>query len=384
MYVTDKDLTPEKLYLFNQGAYYHSYRLFGAHPVEGGIRFTVWCPEVQRVDVVGTFNDWQGAPLERLGETGVWSGTFPEASVGDLYKYRILTEDGETLFKADPYAFSAEKRPGTASRVADLDGYHWHDGAWRSARKRTHSSRPLNIYEVHLGAWKQKENPEDPETPFFSYREMADQLIPYVRDMGYTHMELMPVMEHPFDGSWGYQVTGYFAPTSRYGDPKDFMYLIDLAHQNGIGVILDWVPAHFCRDSHGLGRFNGKMLYEGADHPEWGTYKFDYGRSEVQGFLLSSAMYWLLVYHADGIRVDGVSSMLYMNFGIDDPARKQFNRFGTEEDLAASAFLRKLNDAVHEYVPGAIMIAEESTAWPHVTGDTQSGGLGFDWKWDMG
>ena len=384
MQITDNELSMEKLFLFNQGTYYHSYRSFGAHLLPEGVRFTVWCPRVEAVEVVGSFNDWQGAPMEHQGETGVWSAVIPEAKEGQLYKYRIHTWDGEVLYKADPFAFHAEVRPGTASRIAVLDGYRWNDGHWRAAQKRTKSPRPMNIYEVHAGAWKQRENPEDPEAPFFSYRELADQLIPYVRDMGYTHIELMPVMEHPFDGSWGYQVTGFFAPTSRYGSPKELMYFIDLAHQNGIGVILDWVPAHFCRDEHGLGRFNGEMLYECADHPEWGTYKFDYARTEVQSFLLSSAVYWLTVYHADGIRVDGVSSMLYMNFGVEDPSRKQYNEYGTEEDLAASSFIRRLNDVIHEYVPGAVMIAEESTAWPYVTGDTASGGLGFDYKWDMG
>ena len=242
----------------------------------------------------------------------------------------------------------------------------------------------MNIYEVHLGSWKQQEHPEDPDYPFLSYRQLADELIPYAKEMGYTHMELLPVMEHPFDGSWGYQVTGFFAPTSRYGGPQDFMYFVDQAHQHGLGVILDWVPGHFCRDAHGLGRFNGKMLFEGADHPEWGTYKFDFTRSEVRGFLISSALYWLGCYHADGIRVDGVTSMLYLNFGLPDWAEKTYNNQGGEENTAAVGFLRQLNDAVHTFAPGAITVAEESSAWPHVTGDTASGGLGFDYKWDMG
>ena len=242
----------------------------------------------------------------------------------------------------------------------------------------------MNIYEVHLGSWKQQEQPEDPDYPFLSYRQLAEELIPYAAEMGYTHLELLPVMEHPFDGSWGYQVTGFFAPTSRYGAPQDFMYFVDQAHQHGLGVILDWVPGHFCRDAHGLGRFNGKMLFEGADHPEWGTYKFDFARSEVRGFLISSALYWLSCFHADGIRVDGVTSMLYLNFGLPDWAEKTYNAQGGEENTAAVEFLRQLNDAVHAYAPGAITVAEESSAWPHVTGDTASGGLGFDYKWDMG
>lgn len=384
MNITDANITEEKLYLFNQGQYFHSYRIFGAHPVEGGVRFTVWCPEVKSVGVIGSFNDWTPQYLTPRGSTGVYSGVIPEAKPGDLYKYRITTAAGETFDKADPYAFWAEVRPGTASRIARLDGYTWHDGRYRAIRRSTKSPRPMNIYEVHLGSWKQQEHPEDPDYPFLSYRQLADELIPYAKDMGYTHLELLPVMEHPFDGSWGYQVTGFFAPTSRYGGPQDFMYFVDQAHQHGLGVILDWVPGHFCRDAHGLGRFNGKMLFEGADHPEWGTYKFDFTRSEVRGFLISSALYWLGCYHADGIRVDGVTSMLYLNFGLPDWAEKTYNNQGGEENTAAVEFLRQLNDAVHTFAPGAITVAEESSAWPHVTGDTASGGLGFDYKWDMG
>lgn len=384
MNITDANITEEKLYLFNQGQYFHSYRIFGAHPVEGGVRFTVWCPEVKSVGVVGSFNDWTPQYLTPRGSTGVYSGIIPEAKPGDLYKYRITTAAGETFDKADPYAFWAEVRPGTASRIARLDGYTWHDGRYRAIRRSTKSPRPMNIYEVHLGSWKQQEHPEDPDYPFLSYRQLADELIPYAKDMGYTHLELLPVMEHPFDGSWGYQVTGFFAPTSRYGGPQDFMYFVDQAHQHGLGVILDWVPGHFCRDAHGLGRFNGKMLFEGADHPEWGTYKFDFTRSEVRSFLISSALYWLGCYHADGIRVDGVTSMLYLNFGLPDWAEKTYNDQGGEENTAAVEFLRQLNDAVHTFAPGAITVAEESSAWPHVTGDTASGGLGFDYKWDMG
>lgn len=384
MNITDANITEEKLYLFNQGQYFHSYRIFGAHPVEGGVRFTVWCPEVESVGVIGSFNDWTPQYLMPQGSTGVYSGIIPEAKPGDLYKYRITTAAGETFDKADPYAFWAEVRPGTASRIAQLDGYTWHDGRYQAIRRSTKTPRPMNIYEVHLGSWKQQEHPEDPDYPFLSYRQLADELIPYAKDMGYTHLELLPVMEHPFDGSWGYQVTGFFAPTSRYGGPQDFMYFVDQAHQHGLGVILDWVPGHFCRDAHGLGRFNGKMLFEGADHPEWGTYKFDFTRSEVRGFLISSALYWLGCYHADGIRVDGVTSMLYLNFGLPDWAEKTYNNQGGEENTAAVEFLRQLNDAVHTFAPGAITVAEESSAWPHVTGDIASGGLGFDYKWDMG
>ncbi len=384
MRITDTRMTPEKLYLYNQGAYYHSYRLFGAHPVPGGIRFTIWCPDVVTVSVIGQWNNWQETQLTQQGTTDIYSGVIPQAREGDLYKFRILTTDGELLDKADPFAFSAQVRPGTASKIAFLDGYTWHDGSWRSSQKRRKSGSPMNIYEVHLGSWQQQNHPDHPECPFYSYRQLADRLIPYARDMGYTHLELLPVMEHPLDASWGYQVTGFFAPTSRYGSPHDLMYFIDMAHQNGLGVILDWVPGHFCRDAHGLGRFNGRMLYEGADHPEWGTYKFDFSRTEVRGFLLSSAIYWLLVYHADGLRVDGVTSMLYLNFGLPDWAQKQKNSQGGEENLSAVTFLRMLNDTVHRYAPGTITIAEESSAWAGVTAPTAEGGLGFDYKWDMG
>lgn len=384
MFVTDANLTQEQLYLFNQGFYYHSYRSFGAHPVPDGIRFTVWCPGAKSVGVVGSFNDWCPQYLAPQGSTGVWSGVLANANEGDYYKYRITTAAGDTFDKSDPYAFSAEVRPGTASRIAFLDGYRWGDGRYRALRRSTKSPRPMNIYEVHLGSWKQQSPPENPDCPFLSYRQIAEDLVPYLKDMGYTHMELMPLMEHPFDGSWGYQVTGFFAPTSRYGSPKDLMYLIDKAHQNGIGVLLDWVPGHFCRDAHGLGRFNGDMLFEAADHPEWGTYKFNFARSEVRGFLISSALYWLLVYHIDGLRVDGVTSMLYLNFGLPDWATKEYNAQGGEENLHAVSFLKEFNDAVHTHAPGAITVAEESSAWPQVTGSTNDGGLGFDLKWDMG
>lgn len=384
MQITDAALREKALSLFHQGTYDHSYQIFGAHPVSGGIQFTLWCPGAANVGVMGDFSDWEPLPLLAQGNSGVFSATISQAKVGDCYKYRIITGNGEAHDKADPYAFSAEVRPGTASRVISLQGYPWSDGAYWRAKRQTRSPRPLNIYEVHLGSWKQQTDSADPALPFLSYRQMAEELIPYVRDMGYTHIELMPVMEHPYDGSWGYQVTGFFAPTSRYGSPKDLMSFIDQAHKNGLGVILDWVPGHFCRDAHGLGRFNGEMLYEGADHPEWGTYKFDFARPEVRSFLLSSAHYWLTVYHADGLRVDGVSSMLYLNFGLSDQAEKTYNENGGEENFQAISFLQELNDMVHSRCPGCLMIAEESTPWPHVTGPTESGGLGFDLKWDMG
>ena len=390
------------LYLFNEGTYYHAYQTFGAHPSvengEAGVRFTVWAPGVRSVRIAGEYNGWQedGPSLAPVGSTGVWTGFVPGIAEGTRYKYLIETSVGEQLYKADPFAFYAEQRPCTASIVHTLD-YTWHDTRWMEKRARTnHFQTAKNIYEVHLGSWrqhKQEQDPDDPAAPeadpddtarFYTYRELAETLVPYVRDMGYTHIELLPVMEHPFDGSWGYQLTGYYAATSRYGTPQDLMYLIDCAHRAGIGVILDWVPGHFCRDSHGLGRFNGEMLYEKDDHKQWGTYKFDFGRNEVRSFLLSNAMFWLDRYHVDGIRVDGVSSMLYLNFGVENPGEKRYNRNGGEEDLEAVAFLQEFSRMVGTYFPGVFTVAEESSAWPLVTAPPENGGLGFHYKWDMG
>lgn len=390
------------LYLFNEGTYYHAYQTFGAHPSvengEAGVRFTVWAPGVRSVRIAGDYNGWQedGPSLAPVGSTGVWTGFVPGIAEGTRYKYLIETSVGEQLYKADPFAFYAEQRPCTASIVHTLD-YTWHDKRWMEKRARTnHFQTAKNIYEVHLGSWrqhKQEQGPDDPSAPeadpddtarFYTYRELAETLVPYVRDMGYTHIELLPVMEHPFDGSWGYQLTGYYAATSRYGTPQDLMYLIDCAHRAGIGVILDWVPGHFCRDSHGLGRFNGEMLYEKDDHKQWGTYKFDFGRNEVRSFLLSNAMFWLDRYHVDGIRVDGVSSMLYLNFGVENPGEKRYNRNGGEEDLEAVAFLQEFSRMVGTYFPGVFTVAEESSAWPLVTAPPENGGLGFHYKWDMG
>ena len=348
-----------------------------------GVLFAVWAPNAMRVSVVGDFNLWDGRrlPMRRLWDSGIFELFVPGLAAGQLYKYEIKAKGGLTFLKADPYANAAQLRPDTASVITDLSQYAWKDEAWLKHRKNADSKKaPMSIYEVHLGSFRKPEDGRE----FYNYREIAVKLAEYVKEMGYTHVELLPVMEHPLDASWGYQVTGFFAPTSRYGAPEDFMYFVDQAHQNGLGVILDWVPGHFCRDAHGLGRFNGKMLYEGADHPEWGTYKFDFSRSEVRGFLISSALYWLTCFHADGIRVDGVTSMLYLNFGLPDWAEKTYNAQGGEENPHAVSFLRQLNDAVHTYAPGAITVAEESSAWPHVTGNTASGGLGFDYKWDMG
>ena len=386
----------QELWLFGEGTNHYSHRFLGAHPMtmDGvpGTRFAVWAPGVKQVQVIGGFTDWKpaGYQLTCLGNSGVWAGFFPDIQVGELYKYWIETATGETLFKADPYAFSAEVRPGTSSRVTDLSGYRWRDKGWMTRRaKSNHFKKPLNIYEVHLGSWKQHKVPRPgekdvPVEAFYTYRETADELVPYVKEMGYSHIELMPVMEHPFDGSWGYQVTGFFAATSRYGTPHDLKYLIDTCHQAGIGVILDWVPGHFCRDAHGLGRFNGEKLYEDMDHAHWGTYTFDFGRKEVRSFLLSSAVFWMEEYHADGIRMDGVSSMLYLNFAIDDPSQRRLNKFGEEGNLEAVSFIREFNRTIGTLFPGAFTAAEESSAWPKITHPPEQDGLGFHYKWDMG
>lgn len=387
-------LEKDEILQFNKGKNIRCYRQLGARPAEagagnseGGCQFSVWAPLAKSVRVIGEFDGWEdGAPMEPFYNSGVWTAFVPQAREGMLYKFLIETPEGKLLYKADPFAFYAEKRPGTASRIAgksSLD-YAWSDGEWMKEREAaSHFERPMNIYEVHLGSWKQHgKNEEDPD--FYTYRELAQELADYVKDMGYTHVEFMPVMEHPFDGSWGYQTTGYFAPTSRYGEPKDFKHLIDCLHQKGIGVILDWVPGHFCRDAHGLCNFNGSQLFECEEHVEWGTYKFDYDRPEVRSFLISNAIFWLEEYHADGIRVDGVSSMLYLNYGIDDPARKRFNHKGGEENLSAQAFLQECNEVIAREHPDVFTIAEESTAWPLVTYPPEKGGLGFHYKWDMG
>ncbi len=388
------------LRLFEQGEHTHIYEFLGAHMKEAdgisGCHFAVWVPQAKSVRVIGDFNSWyvgddvsasDSQPnqyyMQPVASSGIWEVFVSGAAEGMLYKYVIETDDGELFYKADPYAFSAEKRPGTASKIASLD-YQWNDKKWLAERSMTsHFKKPLNIYEMHLGSWKQH-SPGDGDPDFYTYDELADELPAYLKDMGYTHVELMPVMEHPFDGSWGYQVTGYYAPTSRYGTPQQFKHLIDELHKAGIGVVLDWVPGHFCRDAHGLARFNGHKLYEIDDHQEWGTYKFDLGRPEVQSFLVSNLIYWLEEYHVDGIRVDGVTSMLYLNFGISDESKKKYNHLGGEEDLAAKAFLQKCNAAVGRLHPDVFMAAEESTAWPMVTYPPEEGGLGFHYKWNMG
>lgn len=379
-------LTSDESFLFAEGTWLKYYDKMGAHLTNDdsgeGCTFAVWAPGAKSVHVTGSFNEWNPNEYAMLSDKKgeIWHLFVPGVHEGDLYKYVIETKEGELLYKADPCAFSAQKPPETASVVADIYGYQWKDGRWMSARRRySHSERPLNIYEVHLGSWKRHE-----DGSYYTYAELEESLVPYVADMGYSHIELLPVMEHPFDGSWGYQVTGYYAPTSRYGTPKEFMHFIDTCHKAGIGVILDWVPGHFCRDAHGLGAFTGQKVYEKEDHAQWGTYKFDHGKGEVRSFLVSNAMYWIEMYHADGIRVDGVTSMLYLNFGIDDPRLKKFNEKGTEENFEAIDFIRKTNELIGQRYPDVMLMAEESTAWPLVTYPPSDGGLGYHYKWDMG
>lgn len=379
-------LTDDESLRFENGTWTETWKKLGAHPASRdghcGYEFAVWAPRAKSVHLAGSFNKWKKDTFAMLRSEngGVWHLFVPGLSEGELYKYIIETENGDIIYKADPYAFFAERVPGTASRTYDPDGYEWHDELWLSQRRENgHMNRPLNIYEVHPGSWKRRD-----DGGWYSYKELRDELIPYAVKMGYTHLELLPVMEHPYDGSWGYQITGYFAPSSRFGEPKEFMAFIDECHQAGLGVILDWVPGHFCRDEHGLGRFDGEKLYEKEEHAQWGTYKFDLGRGQVRSFLVSNALFWLEKYHADGIRVDGVTSMLYLNFGVDDPKLKKFNEKGTEEDLCAIDFIRQINTTVSERFPDVMMIAEESTAWPLVTYPPYDGGLGFHYKWDMG
>jgi len=355
-----------------------AWHYLGAERQKGGVQFAVWAPNAQNVRVTGDFCGWsnEGVGLQ-WSEGGIWTGFVPGLERDCLYKYIVRGVDGVERWKADPFARCSQLRPDTASAV-HTPRYRWHDAEWMEKRRSLASGR--NIYEVHPGSWRLKPNGD-----FLSWTELADQLIPYVTDLGYTHIELLPVTEHPLDASWGYQVTGFFSANSRHGKPEELMALIDRCHQAGIGVILDWVPGHFCRDSHGLGVFDGTPLYEGADHPQWGTYKFNFARWEIRSFLLSSAMYWLQEFHIDGLRVDGVSSMLYLNFGLnaDSPGRRQ-NCHGGEEDLDAIYFLQQFNRCVGENVPGAFTVAEESSAWPLVTYPPSDGGLGFHYKWDMG
>ena len=386
-------LTDFDLHLLGEGSHWQGYEKMGAHVREiagvRGVQFAVWAPNALRVSVVGDFNRWDGRvhAMRARGNSGVWEIFVPELVEGVIYKYEIRSRLGELPFlKADPYAFEAELRPKSGSVVATLDGYGWNDNDWMHARaRREWLAEPISIYEVHLGSWRRV--PEE-NNRWLTYREIADQLIPYVRQMGYTHIELLPVMEHPFDGSWGYQTVGYFAATSRYGKPKDFMYLVDRCHQENIGVLLDWTPAHFPADAHGLAEFDGTHLYEHADprqgrHPDWGTLVFNYGRSEVRGFLMASALFWMDKYHIDGLRVDAVASMLYLDYSRQ-PGEWIPNEFGGRENLGAISFLKRLNEVANERHAGVLMVAEESTAWPAVSRPTYLGGLGFTLKWNMG
>ena len=402
-------LTDDDIHLFGTGMWQRAWEKMGAHKdVQGnseGWLFRVWAPQVSSVHVVGDFNGWdpKATPLTRAANSDIWETFVPGLEQGSLYKYVIETDAGELLWKADPFGFYAETCPGTASKLWDLGGYTWKDATWLNRRaERDIMKSPLNIYEVHLGSWKRHGNepqgepredgtwpgPGDPfpaqRGTYYTYDDLSDELVAYVKKMGYTHIEVMPLSEHPFDGSWGYQATGYFAATSRYGTPQQLMHFVDACHKAGIGVILDWVPGGFCANAEGLATFNGRMLFEREIHPNWGTHKFDFSRPEVRSFLVSNALFWIEEFHVDGIRMDGVSSMLYLNFGVDNPADKKFNKYGTEEDLDASAFIRQVNCAVGKEFPDVMMIAEESTAWPLVTYPAEDGGLGFHLKWDMG
>jgi 1,4-alpha-glucan branching enzyme len=386
-------LTDFDLYLMGEGTHYLKYEKLGAHirEVSGvqGVHFGVWAPNAQRVSVVGDFNRWDGRvnPMRNRGATGVWEIFLPALGQGHVYKFEVLSQINHHMeLKSDPYGVSAELRPANGSVVYDIDRYSWNDAAWIEARtKRDHFSEPMSIYEVHLGSWRR--SGENRKT-WLTYRELGDQMIPYVKEMGFTHIELMPIMEHPFDGSWGYQTVGYYSVTSRYGSPTDFMEFIDRCHQEGLGVLLDWTPAHFPRDAHGLSFFDGTHLYEHADprrgaQPDWGTLVFNYGRSEVQNYLISNALFWMDKYHIDGLRVDAVASMLYLDY-----SRKAGewipNQFGGRENLEAIDFLKRLNEVTHARFPGIMTIAEESTSYPAVSRPTYVGGLGFDLKWNMG
>ena len=394
-----KNLNPEDdlpVYLYKQGNNYEAQRFFGSHLTEQGgekgVMFRVWAPHATAVSVVGDFNSWKPGshPMKKSDGASIWELFIPGMKEFDIYKYCVTTRAGDLVFKADPYALHAETRPSNGSKVYDLSGFGWSDSEWMDAQKaKDQINGPMNIYEMHAGSWKMKQDPEDKDKYIpYNYSELADLLIPYITDMGYTHVELLPIMEYPYDGSWGYQVSGYFAPTSRYGTPKDLMAFVDKMHRAGIGVIMDWVPAHFPKDQFGLYMFDGEPCYEDpnprrGEHKEWGTMVFNFGMKEVQSFLISSALYWLEQYHIDGLRVDAVASMLYLDYNRRDGEWEQ-NVNGGKENLEAIDFLRKLNTAILTRHPEKYMIAEESTAWPNVTKPAKDGGLGFNFKWNMG
>ncbi len=380
-------------YLFGKGTHYDIYKKLGAHPsVENGKKgmfFAVWAPHAASVHVIGTFNGWDETayPMENPEDSGVYQLFIPGVGEGELYKFLITTPDGRKLYKADPFANAAELRPGTASKTVDLGGFVWTDEAWLEERaKKDMNKEPLAIYECHMGSWMK--HPDGTEDGFYNYREFADRIVEYLKELKYTHVELMGIAEHPFDGSWGYQVTGYYAPTSRYGTPKDFMYLINKLHKNKIGVILDWVPAHFPKDAHGLAEFDGQPLFEHPDsrlgeHPDWGTKIFHYGKNEVSNFLLANALFWIKEFHIDGLRVDAVASMLYLDYGKKD-GQWVANKYGGNKNLEAIEFFKHFNSVIRGTFPGVMTIAEESTAWPMVTGRVEDDGLGFSFKWNMG
>ncbi len=381
-------------YLFGQGTHYDIYKKLGAHPItrqgKKGTHFAVWAPHAAEVFVIGSFNGWneQSHPMKRQEPLGIYTLFVPGIGVGELYKYLIITPDGRKIYKADPFANHAEFRPGTASRVADISKIKWSDSVWMENRKKFDQAKsPVSIYEVHPGSWKKHPHGEN-DAGFYNYREFARALTDYVKDMGYTHVELMGIAEHPFDGSWGYQVTGYYAPTSRYGTPEDFAYFVNYLHRHKIGIILDWVPAHFPRDAQGLADFDGTCLYEYADprkgeHPDWGTKVFDYAKNEVKNFLIANAIYWIEQFHVDGLRVDAVASMLYLDYGRRD-GQWVANQYGGNKNLEAIEFFKHLNSVLKGRCPELMMIAEESTAWPKVTGKPEDDGLGFTMKWNMG
>ena len=394
---SEKKLQPYEIgeldhYLFGQGNHYEIYKKLGAHEVTAGkkgVYFAVWAPHAKSVSVIGEFNGWDAAAdrMERQEPLGIYTVFVPEAKDGQMYKYCIETQSGELIYKADPFANYAELRPGTASRITDISHLKWTDDRWMESRKKwDNKENPLSIYEVHMGSWMRHPGRED--EGFYTYREFAEAITKYVKKMGYTHVELMGIAEHPFDGSWGYQVTGYFAPTSRYGTPEDFAYMINYLHRNRIGVILDWVPAHFPKDAHGLADFDGTPTFEYADprkgeHPDWGTKIFDYEKPQVRNFLIANALFWIEHFHVDGLRVDAVASMLYLDYGKQD-GQWVPNKYGGNQNLEAIEFFKHLNSVVLGRNPGTMMIAEESTAWPKVTGNPEDDGLGFSLKWNMG